>query len=130
MTLKNFVQVLDFTEMRGRLQKKLNFIREEVEEQKELTTNELNKKLADNLGFTPTIKDIFRIICNNTQAMLSTVHEVTETAESPANKEDREEALRNYGTDIPQTSKHNFGWPKVLETTDGKGIIENLFGGS
>ena len=128
MLSTNYVQVLDFREMRGKIQKKIYAVSEEVEIQKEHTQKEINEKLKESLGFNPTIRDVFRIICNNTQAMLSTIHQITTDAESPSNKQDRKDALRGYSTDIPQTSDYNYAWPKVFRTQEGKGEEEIYLG--
>ena len=77
--------------------------------------NELNKRLGD---FSPKIKDVFRILCNNTDAMLQTLAQITANASNPNYKKARESVIVNggYQTDIPKDNKNSYAWPSLYET--------------
>ena len=124
----NFVQVLDFREIRTKIEKKIISLNKEINAQKTTSQEEINKKLSDSLGFEPTIGDIFRIICNNTQAMTVAIHEISKQAENPAIKEDRNDVLEDYQTDIPDDTNTSYAWPKVFKNIDGKGYEEIYLG--
>ena len=78
--------------------------------------------MVESLGFKPTIRDIFRIICNNTQAMLSTIHSISSQAPKTQDKQAYRINKLQTGTgglltDIPADTKKAYAWPSVYRVT-------------
>ena len=122
------VQVLDFRRCRAKVAQELHFLEFEIKVQKLLVEKKLNEKLVSELKFNPTIRDVFRIICNNTQAMLETVNIISTSAQKSGNQKIRNSILKPYVTDIPSTTETSYAWPSIYEDQNNKGLEEIYLG--
>ena len=127
LNLQNLVKALDFRKRRSKLQMKINALEITADKQYEIAENEINEKLNKQLDFSPKIKDVFRILCNNTDAMLQTLADITKEAEKTSKKERRKEALEGYITDTPSKNKNSYGWPRIHQP-EAKGAEEVYMG--
>ena len=88
------------------------------------TANEkLRTDIRTSLGFDPTIRNLFRVLCISTEVFLQCLLEVSREAENDTNGKRAKalEKLRN-GLDINNSSKKVFPWPeyrKSNKTSDG-----------
>ena len=110
------VFVVDFRKQRALLQNLITTVTDDVKTKTESVTKELNDELTtkfktDN-GFKPTIENCFRILSNNTQALTSTIYEITKAAQKQT-ANSRNDILSNYSTDIPSSIKTSVAWPSV-----------------
>ena len=126
--LTNNVQVLDLRKCRAKVQSLLIDVGIQIDVQRAYVEIALNDKLVKSLGFNPSIRDIFRVICNNTQAMLTTINHISQSAENKSNEGIRNDSLKRYITDIPSTTETSYAWPSVYEKSDDKGTIEIYLG--
>jgi len=124
------VIVVDFREQRERVQgviEELIIIAKEEKEKVQKTLNDdMTKKFQEELGFRPTIDNCFRIIANNTQAMTSTIYDITKEATMPGLKDVRRESLLNFQTDVPETITDPIAWPSVYVENDS-GTLEEIY---
>ena len=79
------------------------------------------------LDFSPKVKDVFRILCNNTDAMLQTLADITKEAEKKSKQQRRKDALEGYITDTPPKNKNSYGWPRIHKS-EIKGVEEVYMG--
>ena len=127
LDLRNLVKVLDFTARRSKLQLKIDTLERESELQYKEAEDDINQSLNKKLDFSPKIKDVFRILCNNTDAMLQTVADITKQASQTSKKDRRKSALSAYETDIPSDNKNSYAWPRIYESK-AKGVEEVYMG--
>lgn len=131
LSLENAVYMLDFREIRSQIQNSIINLSKTIKEQQKLVTEELNKEVVERLQFKPTIQNVFRIICNNTEAMLETLKSQRTTVKSPDIAKKRKDYIDSkYGirnSDIP-VKFDQFMWPSVYETSDDKGTQEIYLG--
>ena len=130
LSLDNAVYVLDFREIRSQIQNTIIDLSKTIKEQQKLVTDQLNDEIKERIGFRPTIENVFRIICNNTDAMLATLRTTRDTVKSPEiAKKRKAKILEYYGenSDIP-AKFDQFMWPSVYETSDDKGTQEIYIG--
>jgi len=132
------VFVLDFTHMRSEVNRMLIDIKKRLEEDKEEVNKEINEKLKESIGFNPTVKTVFQIICNNAQALIQSIFNIAEQAEVKSNQ--RAKDLINspvIDTDITSDTDNKYSWnnstiyafPKIIvESEDGKGQAEKYMG--
>ena len=119
-----FVFVVDFRRQRALLQNLIDILIKEIKEKSKEVEKDLNLKITDNFsksskGFEPTIENCFRIITNNTQALTSTVYQITRKA-SEVPFETRSDLLDGYSTDIPESIKTSVAWPSIYKRNDDK----------
>ena len=127
--------VLDFRGIRMWITDMILEIKKSKKQQEEKTIKQLNDKLSKSLGYQPTIGNVFEIFCNNAQAFLSTVYEVSKKAESKSVLKDRQKALNSLQpkTDIPLKRKNDFksatifAFPAIYLEKDG-GYEEKYLG--
>ena len=115
LNLENLVKALNFTKIRPKLQMKINELEKEAEKQYEEAEKDINEKLNKQLDFSPKVKDVFRILCNNTDAMLQTLADITKEAEKPEKKQRRKDALSGCITDTPPDNKNSYAWPRIYK---------------
>ena len=94
------VFIYDFSEMRETISSVLWLVNKNRETESIKLEKKLNDKLKEIPGFNPNIKYIFSVICNNVQAMLKTIYDVSVAAHDK--KEERSKELKNYITDLPK----------------------------
>lgn len=132
------VFVLDFTHMRSEVNRMLIDIKKRLEEDKKEVNKEINEKLKESIGFNPTVKTVFQIICNNAQALIQSIFNIAEQAEGKSDQ--RAKDLINspvIDTDITSDTDNKDSWnnstiyafPKIIvESEDGKGQAEKYMG--
>ena len=132
------VFVLDFTKMRSEVKRMLIDIEKKLEEDKKEVNKEINEKLKESIGFNPTVKTVFQIICNNAQALIQSIFNIAEQAEGKSDQ--RAKDLINspvIDTDITSDTDNKDSWnnstiyafPKIIvESEDGKGQAEKYMG--
>ena len=123
------VFVVDFRKQRALLQNLITTVTDDVKTKTESVTKELNDELTakfktDN-GFKPTIENCFRILSNNTQALTSTIYEISKAAQNQT-ANSRNDILSNYSTDIPSSIKTSVAWPSVYNR-DGCGSETEIY---
>ncbi len=130
LTLKSNVFVFDLRVTRAKTQNTLEKLDKIKKEKTKEVYSKLNKELESKLKFKPTIRNIFRIICNNTEAMLQTLLGVSDDANKKEKYELRKRFLvdNDLETDIPQTIKQVFAWPRFFRTSDSEGAEEIYIG--
>ena len=131
MSLDNNVFIFDLREIRSQVQNTLINLRKSINTQQEVVQKKLNETLVGNLKMNPSISNIFRIICNNTDAMLLSLKELKNNVNGSNNQEQRKKFIvKQYGdknSDIP-VKFNEFMWPTVYQTSDDKGSIEIYLG--
>ena len=131
LSLDNAVFLIDFREIRSQIQKTIIDLTTTIKEQQKIITEELNKEIVEQIRFKPTIGNVFRIICNNTDAMLHTLKSLRESVKNSQIEEKRTEYIDSkYGkenSDIP-TKFNQYMWPSIYESTDDKGTQEIFLG--
>ena len=129
MSLSNNVYTFDLREIRSQIENTIQVINKSlVDVRKEIQT-ELNKEVKERLGINPTISNIFRIICNNTDAMLLTIQGLRNDVKNPAIAASRKEFIENTydNSDVPQKF-NDFMWPTVYQQWDDSGAEEVYLG--
>ena len=118
---KDVVFVLDFTEMRSSIEKMINEVDVIKEKLDKEATKELNAKLGESLGYNPTIKTVFQILCNNAQALILATYTVAESAEKlSTQRADELKQAGNIDTDIDTSEKGDwsnstiYAFPKII----------------
>tara|TARA_Y100000589_G_scaffold42490_1_gene35661 strand:- start:37998 stop:43232 length:5235 start_codon:yes stop_codon:yes gene_type:complete len=128
--LDNDVFVFDLRVTRAKIQNTLKKLDEIKKDRIKEVYDKLNKELEKKLKFKPTIRNVFRIICNNTEAMLQTLLDVSNNADSEEKYSNRKRFLvdNNLETDIPQSIKKVFAWPRFFRISDSEGSQEIYIG--
>ena len=124
---------LDFRAMRMWINDMLIILKEKKELIEKEVVDELNVKLAKELGFVPTIGTVFEILCNNAQAFIQTVYGVAKKAEN--RQKLRQKALQktNVQSDLETKEKNDFSsqtiyaFPSVFIEENG-GFVEKYLG--
>lgn len=130
--LDNDVFVFDLRVTRAKIQNTLKKLDKIKKEKIKEVYDKLNKELEQKLKFKPTIRNVFRIICNNTEAMLQTLLGVSNNANSEEKYNNRKRFLvdNDLETDIPQSIEKIFAWPRFFRTSDSEGSQEIYIGES
>jgi predicted chitinase len=123
LSLESFVSIVDFRNIRTETQKRIDDIEVLLKEKRKGVQEELNEVLNKKLEFNPNIRNVFRVLANNIQAMLSTLYDVSSKAESQSG---RKSALGGYNTDVPANSERIYPWPSIYRKTDG-GADEEIY---
>ena len=132
LTKDSFVLVVDFRKIRDKVQGVIEELKIKSKEEREEVQKTLNDEISENfqneLGFKPTIDNCFRIISNNTQAMTSTVYDITKEATKPERGPERLSSLSQFQTDIPTDITTPIAWPSVYVENDSEGLVEIYLG--
>jgi hypothetical protein len=88
---------------------------------------ELNKNFKERFNFNPTIGKCFEIIANNTQAMVETIYDISNTAEQNGIAADRTSILKGYETDVP-VGIEGVAWPSIYQKSDKGDLTEVYIG--
>ena len=130
ITLENDVFVFDIRVTRAKIQSTLIKLDKIKKENVKEVYDRLNKQLDEKLTFKPTIRNVFRIICNNTEAMLQTLLDVSNDANKEEKYNNRKRFLVDNGleTDIPTSIEKIFAWPRFFRTSDSEGSEEIYIG--
>jgi len=122
LTENSNVYVVDFREQRSRVDaliQELDLLaREETKVAQKDLNDEILKNFEEELGFKPTIASCFRIISNNTQAMTSTIYDISYDASDTTKGSARSESLLGISTDIPLEITDPVAWPLVYRDND------------
>ena len=130
ITVENDVFVFDIRVTRAKIQSTLKKLDKIKKEKVKEVYDKLNAQLEKKLKFKPTIRNVFRIICNNTEAMLQTLLDVSNDANTEEKYNNRKRFLIDNGleTDIPQSIEKIFAWPRFFRTSDSEGSEEIYIG--
>ena len=123
--------IVDFRKQRATLENLIKTLQKDIKVKTTEVNEFLNEKITNNLkdkfGFNPTIENCFRILSNNTQAMTSTIYEITKKS-SEINKKGRDRVLKGYSTDIPEVIDTSIAWPSVYRKNTDKSEEEIYIG--
>jgi hypothetical protein len=86
---QNPMYVYNFSDMRQLTQNIIDYIQKVRDKEKKEIEKRLNKTLTEELKFNPTLKYVFSVICNNTQAMIKTLYDVSRDSQSESLKKSR-----------------------------------------
>ena len=123
------VYIYDFSDMRQNIQTLIEKVNKKRELEKIKLTAELNTKLTEKLGFNPTIRYVFTVICNNVQAMLKTLYDISDKAHEKNIQLKRSSDLFNYTTDLPiiNGEPQSFPWPAINSALPDGGGFESAY---
>jgi len=125
------VLVADFRIQRALIENTIIELEEVIKIQKEVVQTEINDKLNENFkskfNFNPTIGKCFEIIANNTQAMIETVYDVSNSAEQKSIEKNRTAILKGYETDVP-VGIEGVAWPSIYQKSDKGDLTETYIG--
>jgi predicted chitinase len=123
-SLDDAVLIYDFSKMRDELQREITDNKTKRDDLKLKLVEDINKEVSKDLGFNPTIGDVFHIIMNNVQTMLEVIYDVSVSAEKK--EKERFKDLQRGGviTDIPgvdgntqdisqETNKKIYAWAGI-----------------
>ena len=132
ITKDSNVYVVDFREIRDRVAGSIEELKEKSKIETKSVEDILNKKILINfqeeLGFKPTIGNCFRIIANNTEAMTTTIYDISKKAQDEGIKQERSVVLAGKETDVPKEITASVAWPSVYVNTDKDGFEEVYLG--
>ena len=132
LTKDSNVYVVDFREIRDRVAGTIDELRKISKIESDKVEEILNKKILLNfqeeLGFKPTISNCFRIIANNTEAMTTTIYEISKKAQEDGLKDERKDVLEGKQTDVPKEITASVAWPSVYVNNDKDGLEEVYLG--
>ena len=117
--------------MRSEVERMLIDVKVIIKDQTEIVNKEINIELKKSIGFNPTIKTVFKILCNNIQALIQATFSVAESAEN--NNKSRIKELKGYYLDIDSSEKGDYknstiyAFPKIM-SNDDEGIVEKYVG--
>jgi hypothetical protein len=104
-----------------------------IDDRKTITEEDTAEKLSDlateTLGFEPSIRNIFRVLCINTEIFLEVLREVS--VESQGNEKRKLEfnKLTGNSLNIKKDDKNIYAWPEYREDKkDGNGYVETWLG--
>jgi predicted chitinase len=115
----DIVRVYNLFDVRVEIEKKYNEILEDKKEKEKEFIDYLNIELAKKLDFDPKMRDIFTIIMNNIQAMLTTIYNVAKKASDESIKQKRIKAIRDKRTDIKDGAEQVYPFPDVANQSEG-----------
>ena len=126
--------LIDFRTQRSLLEANIRDLEEKIKVKFKEVSDELNKILLKNLkennSFSPKMKDSFEILMNNSQAMISTIRDITINSEN-ANPKFRNRFLISKNTDIPNSSLINndksVAFPSIYNDNNEEVYIGSLF---
>jgi len=124
-----------------RIRYHLDSKKKKLEENKKLTEEDTAKKISDEsteiLGFEPTIRNIFRVLCINTEIFLEVLREVSQESQNPENTARINEFKKIIGSgnlNIKSDDISNlniYAWPEYRESKNDKnnvGFVETWLG--
>jgi predicted chitinase len=119
------VIVYDFTKMREKLTSIEEKLKKIVEAERESVIAEINEELNKQILFSPTIRNVFQVLMNNTQVMLEEIHSVSRDAETY--KQQRYFQLQDFSTDNIDKNKVIYPWPDVYEKANEDNTIKRIW---
>ena len=136
------VILFDLRLQRSLLEDLIKDIESSVKTLRDEVEDEINNKLIENfqkeVGFNPNIKNSFKVIMNNTQAMIETIYKISKSAED-ANTKERFKLLNRYETDVPKSivqkltsggSKQGVSFPSIYEVSDNNESSKEIYIGN
>ena len=80
-------------------------------------TGKLKTEIRDTLGFDPTIRNLFRVLCISTEVFLECILDISKKAEVDSNNKRKVELLKlkkmdNKSLDGPEVSSKIYPWPE------------------
>lgn len=116
---------VSFYALRQDIYNTIKKVKDEKIKYEEIVVEKLNQSFVEEIGFNPTVFNVFEIIFGNVDIFLDIVYDVCKKADSVG--EDRIGLLRNYfnssfgSIDIPQSHNRIYPFPAVYDLT-GKQI--------
>ena len=105
--------IINLKKSRESIDLKLKNLLEEKKRQETIIENKVNKEISDILGFTPNIRTIIGILCNNIEMFLSLMYDIGKRAENK--KELRFKNLDGYFADTPSGQNYVYPFPKIVD---------------
>jgi len=132
---QDVVFALKFDEMRSIVNSMVFYINVIKKEKQKEVNKIINEKLKKSLGFNPTVRTVFEIICNNTQALLQSTYDIASKVNTSLSKSRGVELTNAYNieTDIDTEYQSDFRsstiypFPKILVEESGE-LIEKYIG--
>lgn len=109
-------KILNLRSVRKNIDQKLLILEEAKKTEEKTIQTQFNKDVENILGFTPNIRNIIGILCNNIEMFLSLIYDVGKNAEENGNQ--RYSNLGSYNTDSPPTPTEDqivYPFPKVVD---------------
>ena len=97
-------------------------------------TGKLKTEIRDTLGFDPTIRNLFRVLCISTEVFLECILEISKEAEVDSNNKRKVELLKlkkrdNKSLDGPEVSSKIYPWPEYrVKHKASEGYYEEWMG--
>ena len=136
------VFLFDLRAQRVLLEDLIKDLEKELKSFRVLVEKEINEKLIENFkkstDFNPNIKNSFRVIMDNTQAMIQTVYQVSKNSEEYNTKE-RFRVLDRYDVDIPKSIvtklksgeiKNGISFPSIYEKSSNDESSKEIYIGN
>ena len=126
------VSIFDFRKQRALTENLILSLEKIIKQQKEIVQKELNLKINENFkkqaGFDPKINACFKIISNNTQALVESIHEITQKAEQ-SDKGYRKSALNSVETDVDPKilDVSSVAWPSIYQRRGDTNSTEEIY---
>jgi len=110
-------------------------IEKQIEEDTKKVNSVINEELKKSIGYNPTVKTVFEILCNNVQSLVQVTYEVAAKAEEQT-KQRAKELKRSIvkDTDIDTSEEGDFSnstiyaFPKIIIESPGGGQDEKYVG--
>lgn len=125
------VIIFDFRKQRALTENIIISLEKLINQQKEIVQKELNLRINENFkkqsGFDPKINSCFKIIANNTQALVESIHDITQKVEQ-TNKDYRKSVLNSVETDVDPNllNVSSVAWPSLFQRKDN-GSTEEIY---
>jgi len=133
---KAVFEVLDFYDYREEINNKLKLLKEEKKTLEEGVIDQLNNAFITDIGFNPTVYNVFEIIFGNVDIFLNILYETCVKAESIGDI--RVQGLRDYysiqgnsqkgSTDIPLSDNKIYPFPAVFDTNGERIWLGDIVG--
>lgn len=121
--------ILDFIEPRKTVSEKTVALEKKKLDVEKLAIKQLNETAIKKIGFSPTVENIFEIICGNVDAYLSVLYDYSFRAASPQLEEKRRAGLSSNVTDISVAYSNKIHpFPDVVGSNDEKIYIGSIAG--
>lgn len=115
----------------------INDKKTKIESQKTITTNNFTNKISDiavtNIGFEPTIRNIFRVLTVNTEIFMEVLRDVSIAGQENPKRTEEFKKLTFNNLNITQNDFNSenpkiYAWPEYRKKIENKGFIETWLG--
>ena len=121
---KDPVFVLDFRKMRSEVKRMIIDIDKQIKEDTKSVNVKINEELKKSIGYNPTVKTVFEILCNNVQSLVDVTYKVAMQAEGQTKERAKELKKNVLDTDIDTDESGDFknstiyAFPKIIQISD------------